>query len=74
MMLTIGVPIFNESKYLFKTLKSLQVQSFDNFVVILSDNNSDDNSKEICKKFAKEDARFRYISHEKNIGSLNNFE
>jgi glycosyltransferase involved in cell wall biosynthesis len=69
----IGIPIFNESKYLLITLTNLSKFRDLNIRFIISDNCSTDNSSEICKRFIKTDKRFKYFFHKKKITSFKNF-
>ena len=67
MKFSIIVPVYNVEKYLEKCLKSIQNQTYDNFEVIIVNDGSTDNSKEIIKTFEK-DARFK--SFNKKNGGL----
>lgn len=55
------VPIYNADKHLAITLRSLQNQTFKDFECLLVDDGSTDGSAEICQRFTREDARFKYI-------------
>jgi glycosyltransferase involved in cell wall biosynthesis len=72
-IVTIAVPFYNEDKYLKQTLQSLVDQTLKNIVIILSDNNSNDDSSAIASEFAKDDARIKLIKHQTNIGAVGNF-
>ena len=50
-MISIIIPTYNEEKYIPKLLSSLKKQSFQDFEVIVADNNSIDKTKKIVKKF-----------------------
>ena len=65
--LSVFVPIYNEEKYLEETLNSLKSQNVD-AKFILSDNNSNDKSSDICLSFKSEDDRFEVHRQDKNIG------
>lgn len=65
--ISIIVPIYNCEKYLCRCLDSIKAQDYKNFEAILIDDGSMDNSAELCKKYANEDARFIYI-YKKNGG------
>ncbi|MGL4652164.1 glycosyltransferase family 2 protein [Cetobacterium sp.] len=67
-LLSIIVPVYNVEKYLDKCITSILNQSFTNFEVILIDDCSTDNSREICKKYEKIDSRVKVIYSEKNLG------
>ena len=49
-MISIVIPTLNEEKYLSKLLKSIKNQTFKDYEIIVSDNNSKDNTKKIAKK------------------------
>ena len=58
---SIIVPIFNSKKYLDECLKSIVNQSYKNIEIILVDDESTDDSLDICYKYAKMDNRVRII-------------
>ena len=68
------MPVFNGEAYLKNALDSLLTQTFSDFELIISDNASTDNTKEICEQYAKNDARIRYIRQVKNLGPTMNFK
>ena len=51
------VPVYNASKYIEETLKSILNQNFTNFEIIIINDGSTDNSLEIIKKTLK-DSKF----------------
>ena len=71
--LTIGMPVYNEGKFIDAAIESLLSQTYKNFILIISDNASTDQTPEICKHYAKRDSRVIYIKHNKNEGALFNF-
>ena len=68
MKFSIIVPVYNVEKYIERCLKSIQEQSHRNFEVIVVNDGSPDNSKEIIDKFCSNDDRFFYV--EKENGGL----
>ena len=64
-MLSIIIPIFNSEKTLQECLKSLEIQEYKNFEVLLVDNNSTDTSVSICLDLVERDSRFRLIQEKK---------
>ncbi|RED96627.1 glycosyltransferase family 2 protein [Marinoscillum furvescens] len=72
-LLTIGVPVYNEEKFIRATLDSLLSQSFKDFNLIVSDNCSTDYTYEIAKEYAKKDDRVTVVKQEENIGVIDNF-
>lgn len=71
---TIGMPVYNGEKYLRSALDSLLAQTFGEFELIISDNASTDMTAEICKEYARRDARIKYIRQPENVGIFRNFE
>ena len=70
----IGMPVYNSSKFLHNSITSLLNQSYKNFILIISDNGSTDDTKLICEEFANKDKRIRYIHHKINRGYVWNFD
>src|SRR5262249_3494609 len=54
-------------------LDSLLAQTFQNFVLVVSDNNSSDSTEEICREYVNRDPRIRYVRRPKNLSPANNF-
>ncbi|MFA5702715.1 MAG: glycosyltransferase family A protein [Advenella sp.] len=61
---TIGIPIYNAEKYIEKTIKSILIQKYIYWELILIDDGSTDNSLKIARSF--EDSRIRIITDGKN--------
>jgi glycosyltransferase involved in cell wall biosynthesis len=70
--LTVGLPVYNGEKYLVESIEALLGQTFEDFELIISDNASIDDTADICRRYAKQDRRIRYIRQPKNIGSTPN--
>lgn len=66
-LISVIVPVYNTEKYLEKCLTSIQKQSYRNIEVIMINDGSEDNSGDICDRYAEVDKRFRVI-HQKNRG------
>lgn len=69
---TIGMPVYNDIEYIEETIISIITQTYTNFKLIISDDNSTDGSDLICKKYANIDNRIKYIRQSKNIGIQKN--
>ncbi|MFF0271255.1 glycosyltransferase [Kribbella sp. NPDC004536] len=67
-----GLPVYNGQRYLGEALDSLLAQSFTDFELIISDNASTDGTEEICRRYADQDPRIRYIRQPRNIGATPN--
>lgn len=66
--ISIIVPVYNVEKFLAECLDSILSQSFEDFEVLLVNDASEDSSREICERYAKQDARIRILENEKNLG------
>lgn len=64
------VPIYNCEDNLNKCLDSIRKQTYDNLQIILVDNGSNDNSKEIAKGYARFDSRVKLF----NVKNLESYE
>lgn len=73
-VVSIGMPVYNGEKYIKEALDSLLTQTFTDFELIISDNCSTDNTREICQTYAIKDSRIKYIRQQENIGVALNFE
>ena len=71
--LIIGLPVYNAENTIGKTINSIISQTFKEFTLLISDNNSTDSTSLICEEFVKSDSRIRYIKQKNNIGWVNNF-
>lgn len=69
-LLTIGIPAYNEAKYIKKTIESCIDQAG---CVIISDNASTDDTQKICEELANKYPNLKYIRQQKNIGGTANF-
>lgn len=66
-MLSIIVPVYNVSRYLYGCIESILNQEFQDFELILVDDGSVDDSGKICDEYAGKDNRIHVI-HQKNGG------
>jgi glycosyltransferase involved in cell wall biosynthesis len=71
---SIGMPVYNGEMFIQEAIESLISQSYRNFELIISDNNSNDKTAAICIRYSEKDSRIKYIKQEKNIGPWKNFE
>lgn len=70
---SIGMPVYNEGRFLKPALVSLLAQDYTDFELVISDNASTDDTRIICETFASKDRRIRYVRSEKNQGAVRNF-
>ena len=66
--LSICVAVFNMEKYIERAILSILNQSFQDFEIIIINDNSNDKSEYIIKKMQSETNKIRIINHEKNLG------
>ena len=71
--LTIGIPVYNEGQFLEEALQSLLNQDFQDFIVVIADNCSTDNSWEIIQKYCSKDNRITAFQQKCNLGMFENW-
>jgi glycosyltransferase involved in cell wall biosynthesis len=69
-MLTIGIPFYNNEKTLPDAVKSVLIQTYTDWELILADDGSEDNSLEIARQFAAQDKRIKLTSDGVNRGLI----
>jgi glycosyltransferase involved in cell wall biosynthesis len=71
-LVSICIPTFNSSEYIEDTLKSIINQTYKNIEIIISDNNSTDDTYKIIQKYQNIDPRIRCFKNEINLGLFGN--
>jgi glycosyltransferase involved in cell wall biosynthesis len=66
--LSIILPVYNMEKYIERALLSILNQSFQDFEIIIVNDFSKDNTKQIIKKYKKNEEQIRIIEHNQNLG------
>jgi len=66
--LSIGLPVYNGGNYLAESIEALLGQTYEDFELIISDNASTDGTADVCRGYAQQDSRIRYIRQPRNIG------
>ena len=72
-LISVGIPVYNDEKFIKKAIESVLNQTFINFELIISDNASTDSTSSICKEYLKKDNRIKYIRQKENINLLPNY-
>ncbi|HXZ80160.1 MAG TPA: glycosyltransferase family 2 protein [Terriglobales bacterium] len=72
-LISIGVPVYNGAGFLPQALDSLLGQTVADFELIISDNASTDDTEKVCRDYAKQDERIRYIRQPINLGAPANW-
>jgi len=70
--LSVGLPVYNGDRFLRQAVESILNQTFGDFELIISDNASTDGTEEMCRGFAAQDPRVRYIRNARNVGGGRN--
>lgn len=69
---SIVIPTFNQSRYIEKTVRSALMQTYENLEVLVVDDASVDDTREILLQFIS-NSKFKYFRNEKNIGRVKNY-
>ena len=72
-VISIGLPVYNGADSIKEAIDSILAQSFNNWELIVSDNNSSDSTVEIVEEFVKLDKRIYLFKQKENIGIYPNF-
>jgi glycosyltransferase involved in cell wall biosynthesis len=72
-LVTIGLPVYDSERYIRQSLDSLLGQTYADFILIISDNASNDGTADICRAYAAADSRVQYHRNPVNIGNPRNF-
>ena len=68
-LVSIITPSYNSAKFIKYCIDSVLSQTYDNWEMIIVDDYSRDNSRELISKFAKEDDRIKPIFLDENVGA-----
>ena len=70
-LISIITPYYNSSKFIDECVNSVLLQSYCNWELLLVDDCSNDNSKELLLNIEKKDGRIKVIFLDNNIGAAN---
>jgi glycosyltransferase involved in cell wall biosynthesis len=70
---SVGIPVYNGERYLEVAIRSVLSQTWDDLELVICDNCSTDRTSEICRNYAAQDSRVRYLRNETNLGAAGNF-
>ena len=68
-LISIIIPVYNTEKYLPRCLDSVVNQTFKDIEIIIVNDASQGNCKEIVEEYLKKDNRIKYIEHSENKGT-----
>ena len=69
--ITVIMPVYNGEKYLEDAIDSILNQTFEDFILLVLNDNSTDSTPKILEKYQKEDQRIKIINKTKNEGPAN---
>jgi len=69
-LISIVIPVYNANKTIISSIRSIQNQKMINYEIILVNDFSGDNTRNIIKNLQKEDSRIKIINNNKNMGTL----
>ncbi|ALM83218.1 glycosyltransferase [Bordetella sp. N] len=70
----VGVPVYNEEKYIEQTIQSLKGQDVEDVGFLVCDNASTDRTLEIIRDTVGGDKRFEIFKQPENLGAFGNFK
>lgn len=68
-LVSIITPTWNCARFICETIRSVQAQTYQNWEMIISDDCSTDNTKEVIAPYLQSDKRIKYICNEKKSGA-----
>ncbi|HKO61648.1 MAG TPA: glycosyltransferase family 2 protein [Pyrinomonadaceae bacterium] len=72
--MSIGLPVYNGERYLRRALDCLLAQDYPHFELLISDNASTDQTRQICEEYGARDARINFKVNQSNAGIIANFQ
>jgi glycosyltransferase involved in cell wall biosynthesis len=72
-LVSIGMPVFNGARYVRQAVESVLSQTWGEFELIISDNDSTDSTAALCREYEFRDPRVRLICQPKNLGLTPNW-
>ena len=74
MKFSVCIPNFNYGNYIGETIESVLNQDYNNVEILISDNNSTDNSWEVIQGYIKKDSRIKAQQNITNLGFAGNLD
>ena len=68
-LVSVIMPTYNCAKFIGETIESIQAQTYSNWELIIVDDCSTDNTKEVVENYVELDTRIKYNCLEKNSGA-----
>lgn len=68
-LVSIIMPCYNASKYIGASIESVVAQTYPNWELLVTDDCSSDNSREVVERYSQQDPRVKLLCMEKNSGA-----
>jgi len=68
-LVSVVIPAYNRADKIEASIKSVQAQTYTNWEIIVSDDGSKDNTKEVVARLIAQDNKIRFTSRENNAGA-----
>ena len=70
-LVSVCIPVYNGEQTIEKTIESVLKQTYKNLEIVVLDNCSTDNTREVVGSF--DDARLKLVVNERNLGMMGNW-
>lgn len=71
---SIIIPTYNREKYIKEAIESAINQTYQDYEIIIVDNNSTDNTYNIIESYAKNNSKIRSYKNKENVGPVKNWK
>jgi glycosyltransferase involved in cell wall biosynthesis len=72
-LVSVALPVYNGERFISVAIESVLTQTLTDLELIICDNASTDATGPICREYAADDDRIRYLRNDTNLGSSPNF-
>lgn len=69
---SVCIPTYNHAHFIGQAIESVLIQTFADFELVVVDNCSTDNTRELVLAYGAKDRRIRYVCNETNVGPQEN--
>ena len=71
-LISVVMPTYNRPSTIVRAIKSALIQSYENIEIVITDNSSGDETKEIIEKTFPNNSKILYIKNPENLGAMKN--
>lgn len=72
-LVSVLIPTYNQQSFISKAVESAMAQTYQSIEIIIADDHSTDETKQIVAPYLANDSRMRYVRNEKNLGRVANY-